>query len=255
MNYCCEIRSKGNAGRIYLTMHIGILQCDHVWSQHRPIAGEYADMFIDLFADHCPELTFEVYDVIDGQYPASFEECDGYLLTGSKHGAYEDEPWIHQLKDYVRELHAAGGKTVGICFGHQLLAEALGGKVVKSEKGWGVGVHEVQVFEKKPWMEPQLDAYFLNVCHQDQVVALPPGAQCLAGNDHCPNALFALDERCLGMQAHPEIRTPYLEAVMAQRVSDMGAAVVERAKESLACDVRPYVKVAAHWISHFFNSR
>ena len=122
-------------------MKIGILKTDAVRPEWVPDFGEYPDMFTALLAKADPDLEFAVYDVEEGEYPDDIDEVDAYLITGSKSSVYEEKAWIARLMDFVRELHAREKKIVGICFGHQIIAHALGGKTEKSHKGWGVGRH------------------------------------------------------------------------------------------------------------------
>jgi len=233
-------------------MIIGILQCDYVRPQYQHLLDEYSDMFVHLFECYCPEAQLRIYDVMHGEYPSSMAECDGYLITGSKHGVYEELDWIQQLKIYICELVQAKKKVVGICFGHQLLADALGGRTMKSEKGWGVGVHQVQVNSKKPWMEPALDCYHLNVSHQDQVVQLPEHAELLGGNGHCDIGMFSIGDTCLGIQGHPEIGRPYLEISMDSRAEQIGTDTLAKAKVSLSQPTDE--AVVARWIYNFFSN-
>ena len=122
-------------------MKLGILKTDTVRPEWVPEFGEYPDMFVDLLGQADPDLQFQVYDVENGEYPADIDEVDAYLITGSKSSVYDDKAWIGELMDFVRELDQRRKKLVGICFGHQLVAQALGGKTEKSSKGWGVGLH------------------------------------------------------------------------------------------------------------------
>ncbi|MCB1757690.1 MAG: type 1 glutamine amidotransferase, partial [Gammaproteobacteria bacterium] len=118
-------------------MKIGILQCDHVNELFREQFDDYPEMFINLLSAVAPQLEFEVFSLIDGEFPESLDSCDAWLITGSRHGTYEDLPWIHRLGELIRQLDADKRKVVGICFGHQMIAQALGGESGKSDKGWG----------------------------------------------------------------------------------------------------------------------
>ena len=122
-------------------MHIGILRTDSVRQEWVPTYGEYPDMFERLLLAEDDALTFTTWNVEAGELPDSVEAADGFLITGSKSSVYDDKDWIRALEGFVRECHAARRKVIGICFGHQLVAQALGGSVGKSDKGWGVGVN------------------------------------------------------------------------------------------------------------------
>ena len=122
-------------------MKLGILKTDAVRPEWVPEFGEYPDMFVALLGQLDPALEFVVYDVEQGEFPDDIDEVDAYLITGSKSSVYDDKPWIAALMDFVRELDRRHKKIVGICFGHELVAQALGGKTEKSSKGWREGLH------------------------------------------------------------------------------------------------------------------
>ena len=128
-------------------MRIGILKTDSVRAEFQREFGDYPAMFRAMLmasADDIP-IEFQDYDVQRGEYPASLDECDAYLITGSRESVYDDKPWIHRLAQFVRELDAAQHPLVGICFGHQLIAHVLGGETRQADVGWAVGVHETVV--------------------------------------------------------------------------------------------------------------
>ena len=126
-------------------MKLGILQVDHVRDPLREQHGDYDVMFMGLFAGQ--RLDFRIYNVLEGELPGSMQECDGYLITGSRFSTYDQETWIKRLKLWVVRAHQARCKLIGICFGHQLIADALGGHVGPATSGWRVGVHENQFVE------------------------------------------------------------------------------------------------------------
>ncbi|WHI45483.1 hypothetical protein [Microbulbifer sp. VAAF005] len=158
-------------------MKIGILKTDDVRKELVDEFGEYPEMFVNLLHDQDSGLEFITFEVQHGQYPEQIDEVDAYLITGSKTGVYDDKPWIAPLMEFVRKLHEKQKPTIGICFGHQIIAQALGGRARKSDKGWGLGVHTYEMQETPSWMsEPTLN-FSLLVTHQDQVDQLPPGGE------------------------------------------------------------------------------
>lgn len=187
-------------------MRIGILQCGQSPAQLKGDLGDYPDMFIRLLAGR--GFDFDIYHVEEMQFPASIAQADGWLLTGSRHGAYEEHDFIPVLEDLVRRIYAAGIPMVGICFGHQIIAQALGGTVVKHPDGWAVGTQDYDFDGEK---------VTLNAWHQDQVVSLPQGASVAGSNDFCENAALIYGNRAFTVQAHPEFDDAFVQGLMDTR--------------------------------------
>ena len=193
------------------TMKLGILRTDTVRPEWARSYGEYPDMFEALLGGLDPSLTFATWHVEAGEFPAGVDDADAWLVTGSKFSVYEDLPWIHRLLAFIRELHEAGKPLVGICFGHQAVAQALGGEVRKSAKGWGVGLHRHAFREEPPWFDGGDRSFRVLVSHQDQVERPAPGTAVLAGSDFCENAVCQVGEHILTFQGHPEFVPGYAD--------------------------------------------
>lgn len=230
-------------------MHLGILQCDSVRAELQPAFGDYPDMFRTLLTTEAVAPAFDVYDLTRGQLPDSLAECDAWLFTGSKWSVYDPDPWIHDAHELARALHAERRPTIGICFGHQLIARALGGRVEKAESGWGVGVHTMRILDRRPWMDPARQMLSLLVSHQDQVVEPPAEAERLAGHEFCPHDMFQIGGHILTFQGHPEFAKGYSRATMEHRRAILGEATFGEGMASLASDIEP--GVAAAWIHRF----
>jgi len=198
-------------------MKLGLLKCDFVPPEFRDIDGDFPDMFRRLLDGTGLDAELRVYRVWKDELPGSTTECDGWMISGSRASVFEDEEWIKNLEDFVRALHADERKTVGICFGHQMIAQTLGGETHRAETGWGIGVQEVTLHETLTWMQPPMETCRLLFTHQDQITRLPEGAQLLGSTEHCLNALFTLGDHILATQAHPEYSRPYLRALIESR--------------------------------------
>jgi GMP synthase-like glutamine amidotransferase len=241
-------------------MHIGILKTDAVRPEWVDEFGEYPDMFERLVLAADPSATFSVWDVEKCVYPSDsdVDTVDGFIITGSKSSAYDDKEWIRNLERLVQELHAKRKKMVGICFGHQVIARALGGTVAKSDKGWGVGVNVYNVSELPAQGDDEVRSggsgvLKLVASHQDQVTVLPPGARPVVSNDHCENAGFVIGDHVLTLQGHPEFSAEYSEAIMAFRHDMIGAERVSQGRASLVTHQHEGPRVA-RWMVDFFSA-
>ncbi len=228
-------------------MKTGLFICDHVPLHLQSTFGDYADMFGQLF----PTFDFTLFDCVKGQFPQSLSECDAYMCTGSRFSVYEKYDWIDTMKEILVELRAQEKKFIGLCFGHQLLAEALAGKVVKGTGGWCVGTHNFQIKNCQPWMHPGHKSINLLMMCQDQVVKLPSGGLLLGGNESCKNAIMQVDQNLLGIQAHPEFTKAYNRYLMKKRVEKIGATTVTDGIRTLEKTLHHHV--IRDWVINFIN--
>ena len=198
-------------------MKIGILLVGRASEDLVGKYGTYAEMLIALINSEEQVFEFKTFNILDDEFPKDHLECDGWIVTGSPHGVYEDHSWIPTVSQLINNIYEANLPIFGVCFGHQLIAQALGGHVEKSEKGWGLGLHTYQVNNKPDYMSNLSEEVTLNICHQDQVLRPPQGATVYAKSEFCENAGFYIKDKVLTMQAHPEFLVDFTKALLTAR--------------------------------------
>ncbi len=234
-------------------MKIGILETGLVRDQLADRFDPYPVMFQRLLDLAGHELQYESFCVVQDEMPTSINQCDGWLITGSRHGAYESHTWIPKLEVFIRSLAESKVPLAGICFGHQIIAQALGGSVVKSEKGWGVGLHQYRVDQAPAWMEGQPQQVGMYVFHQDQVLDKPESAEVFASSEFCPYAGLVYGDPIISMQGHPEFDRAYMEALLdIYGGSLLSAEVLATARDSLSDGQTADTLMLATWIVKFF---
>ena len=233
-------------------MKLGILNAIDPAQSKINWGGSPVDTYIRFLQSTGAAFESSGYEIAQGQFPASPAECDAYVITGSPRGAYDSDPWIARLADFIRGGVQEGKKFIGICFGHQILAHALGGHVEKSEKGWGLGLQPCRLTGSKSWMNGrprQLSLYF---AHQDQVQRLPPEAELLGGSAFCPVGIFSIGDQVLGIQGHPEFSRSIMEEIIDGRYKKGDQAVATAAGVSLD-NGSPDNQIVAEWIISFLG--
>jgi GMP synthase-like glutamine amidotransferase len=230
-------------------MKVAILKCDEVLEKLQPEYGSYDTMIRRMFAAIDFEPEFTVYDCLHRHYPENLDRYDFYITTGSKAGVYEDIAWIDELIEFIRKLDRQQKKLIGICFGHQAMAVALGGQVEKSAKGWGVGIALNPMLLHPDWTNQPKQQLELIVSHQDQIVNLPARASILAGNDFCPYFMVQWSDHFLSVQGHPEWNTDYAKALLQERENVIPAERIQAARLSL--NNTPDNLLFASWILDF----
>lgn len=178
-------------------------------------------------------------------------------MSGSKHGVYEDHEWIPPLKAFIRAAAKMKRPMVGVCFGHQIMAEALGGRAVKSEKGWGLGPHGYDVIARPSWMSTAPDRLNIAAVHQDQVTELAPDATRLATSAFCENAALAYGDPerpyAISIQPHPEFTPEFTrDLINARKGSAFPEDLSDVSLEKLAAGGKLDADWAARWFMDFF---
>ncbi len=249
-----------------LTKRIGVFEAGPVPDEITDHYPNYAQMIINWLQPALPDVEFKAYSPLRGEALPAIDACDGYIYSGSRHGAYDDIDWIAPLEQFIRDLDAARIPQFGICFGHQIMAQALGGKVVKSDRGWGCGIQHYtihcdsltslrQAARERDGIDPDQDETLqVLLMHQDQVVELPATAKSIGGNDFCPYGVIRYEGPALSVQFHPEFSNVYVDDLLRLRggtVIDQNAA--DAGKASLT--VIPDNPIIADWVAGFFQEQ
>ncbi len=233
-------------------MKLTIIQTGDVPAPLRPTFGAYPPMFRRMFDEAGQAFEYETVPVHDGTGLPDPEKLEAILITGSAAGVYEDHDWLPPLRAFIRSAYAANTPMVGICFGHQVMADALGGDVRKSEKGWGLGRHTYEVRSRPGFLATDLPALSIACSHQDQVIVPPKEAEVFLGSDFTPNAGLAYrNGRAVSLQPHPEFLDDYTLALAELRRGKAPDALVDTA---LASVVTPsHSQDVAGWLGDFLK--
>lgn len=230
---------------------VGLLLCDHLDEGPASVAGDYPELYPAAFAHH--GLDIEVFEATRGELPSDLDRCDGWMTSGSRSSAYDDEPWIDALGDFVAELARERRPHVGICFGHQLTALALGGSVERADAGWGVGARTFDVVSHAPWMDP-VGQFTILMSHRDQVTRMPAGSELVATARYCPVGAYRIGDHVFCVQGHPEFVPGLSERLMQGRRAAIGDDVVEAGLASLSPSATPLDQDrVSGWIADFYR--
>jgi GMP synthase (glutamine-hydrolysing) len=236
---------------------VALLQCGNVHPDLVPEHGDYPELFADLLSGHGLALT--TIDVTAEPVPTDPRAFDGWLVSGSACSAYDPLPWIPHVEALLRAIVDDAAPLVAVCFGHQLLAQALGGRVERAEVGWGVGAHRYELVddEPAPWMVPPAGGpeVALIASHQDQVTVLPDGARVWLRSDHCPAAGYTLGPGALTIQPHPEFTAAISAGLVARRREAIGTERADAALASLGPDLRAPLDrdLLGAWMARFLH--
>ena len=226
-------------------MTIGILLCGSFSTTLEAKFGSYSSMIRELLGSR----SATVFDVQERQLPRSTSACEAYVITGSSAGVYDDLPWIKDLMTFLRNARG-GAKLIGICFGHQAMAQAFGGSVIKSPKGWGIGLHRYDLPARPHWMDDAA-AVAVPASHQDQVVTLSSDARVIASSAFTPYAGLDYGD-AISFQFHPEFSPTFAAALIEskrERHPDLVASAIQSHSQPDDC------ARVGRWIGSFLDSR
>ena len=237
-------------------MKVGILLTDHVMDEFQIRHGDMSDFYKFIFNEVDPTISLKIFDVVKNEYPEEINECAGYLITGSRESVYDQIDWIETLKKFIFRLHTKKKPLIGICFGHQLIAQVLGGSAEEAKVGWTVG-NQIYEFKKNvPWSENNISSVKLLHSHKDQVTKLPVDAQLIASTKKVPIAMFHIGNHILSHQGHPEFTSEYVFDVATKRRNMLGEETYLEAVNNLQ-NTSPDNRIVAKWWVDFlrFNNQ
>lgn len=228
-------------------MRLHILLCD----RFEGILPEYIPsceaMFTSLFKKNCPEMTTTVHDVTKGLFPEETDKNDICLITGCNRSVYDDVEWIRRLTEWIRAADRRGTNIVGICFGHQAIAQALGGTVERARNGWGAGIRESVVTGNEALRHFPSGRMRLMYNHHDQVTAPPTRATVFAKSDFCPVDGFTIGRHIITFQGHPEYIPQYAVHLIMDFADDEPVNVRREALRSIG-NMQHDGDIVAKWI-------
>lgn len=234
-----------------MTLRIAVLDNNPMSSSFVDAWPNDGDKVVAGLAPLRPEWQFRVWAAKSGELPPDDAPLDGVVLTGSVASANDALPWVDALAERVRRWHAERVPMAGLCFGHQLIARALGGRVGPSPGGWRLGVATTQYAQAMPWMQPPREALTLFAAHGEQVLEPPPGATVLGGDDFAPVGACAIGEHVFTTQYHPELPREFLQGVLREHADEYTPDAFARAREGLAqpVDATHYMQ----WLAQFLE--
>jgi GMP synthase-like glutamine amidotransferase len=232
-------------------MHIGILVTNtdsSEFAKRRPSDGE---KFKTLLQPLRPDWDITALQVKDGEFPKSVHDFDGYVIGGSPASANGGEAWINTLMSFIRELDAEAIPTIGVCFGHQVIARALGGRIDKNPGGWGFGVSPTAFIKHEAWMFPPKEKLNLYAAHSEQVLELPRHAEMVGGSTFCPFGSYKIGNHIFTTEYHPEMTPEFFVDLTHELEKYIGMPVAQEARKQ--CEVPSDGNIFAQWMVQFFE--
>ena len=233
-----------------MTVFIAIL--DAVGMEYRgvdPIPD--SDKFLNLLEAESGAARFQVFHVAGNEFPADVHSHDGFLITGSPASVHDRHGWIGRLSDFVRQAAANRRRIFGSCFGHQLIATALGGEAGSNEHGWMIGNYRLDIRSRQPWMDPWRTSTCLYHFNRERVTRLPTGATVYAQSEAYPNFGYVIGDNILSIQGHPEQTAASLRNFLRKTEAGMSVEEVRQAHRKIE-DGAPDKQVWASWMMNFF---
>ena len=236
-------------------MKVGILAAGDTPPALKPDFGSYAQMLINLLSKADSTLEFEVFEVEHGVFPRSVDSCDAWAITGSRHNVDDDYEWIATLRTLIHTIREQKKPLIGICFGHQIMAQMMGADVGPAPKGWGLGVHTYQLNE--PEIKSELgQTLSLNAVHQYQVLSQPEQSSVVAHSDFCPFAALRYGDQMASFQAHPEFLTRFERTLLEHKKGEsFPEALTDQQLQTLDDKTDAQSNAVGRWLAAFLKKR
>ena len=210
------------------------------------------ERFINLLKPSLPEAKWTTIHCLEDNLTNDADGFDVYLITGGRYSVFEDFDWQHKLFDFIRQIYSNNIPLLGICYGHQAIAYALGGHVERFDNGWGAGVTSVNIIDQPAWLLPMAEKIYLLAMHQDQVTTIPTEATRFLDSHFCHNSGFYIEDRVLAIQQHPEFTSELCRDLIVRRKERIGKQY-KPALQSL--DIQHQGEYVGQWIANFINLR
>jgi GMP synthase-like glutamine amidotransferase len=233
-------------------MHIAILVTNTDESEFAHRHPKDSEKFRALLQPLRPGWTFTAFQVKDGEFPGRLQDFDGVVITGSPASANSNEAWVLRLLDTIRDIDAKKIPTVGICFGHQAIARALGGEVIKNPGGWGFGVSPTDFSTAEKWMEPKRKTLNLYAAHSEQVLRPPVGAIVLGGDAFCAVGSYKIGDHIFTTEYHPEMTQDFILALADEIAPYVGVGHAAAAKQQIQHESVDG-EIFARWMVNFLE--
>lgn len=234
-------------------LHIAVLDCNTDDSAFSARFPDDAQKVIGLLQPLRPHWRFEAWAAKLGQLPPTADHADGWVLTGSVASVNDAAPWMQRLAGLLRGRDAAAQPTVGLCFGHQMIAHALGGRVGPSPGGWRIGTAPTHLTAHLPCMQPAQGLMVLHAVHAEQVLEPPSNARVLGGDTFAPVGMMAVGAHMLSTQYHPELSREFMLALFDAFGDEWPPEQVAQARRQVstqAVDAALFMR----WLVQFFEA-